>query len=339
MITRYVNTASSAGGDGTTNATAGATRAYATLREALDAIGGSLSDAMTIYCDGAGGPDMSDCDQPAWDFTTTAANYLRVTTQGAARHTGKWTPSAYRLEATNRNGLYNNLPCHLRVDGLQVHVTVTNASSYVCIKTTNANQSVADIDCRISHCIVVGVRVSGNIVGCNTRPHGGGGAGGTARVWNCLAIGCYNGFNNDYNVGEYYNCTAARCEYGFVEDGTMLAVNCLSTAASIGFVGTFAAGSDYNVVDDGNGAPGAHSRILQTFTFIDPGRDDYHLASYDAGARGFGLTDPASGVFADDIDGQTRSGAWDIGADQYAYVAPGPPVASYRRFPKYAVRR
>jgi hypothetical protein len=34
MITRYVNTASSAGGDGTTNGTAGATRAYATLREA-----------------------------------------------------------------------------------------------------------------------------------------------------------------------------------------------------------------------------------------------------------------------------------------------------------------
>ena len=94
-----------------------------------------------------------------------------------------------------------------------------------------------------------------------------------------------------------------------------------SKTGSIGFVGTFAAGSDYNAEDDGNGLPGAHSRSGPTFTFVNAALSDVHLAPTDTGARDFGLSNPLPGWFTDDIDGLPRSGAWDIGADE-AGIAP-----------------
>lgn len=68
---------------------------------------------------------------------------------------------------------------------------------------------------------------------------------------------------------------------------------------------------------------GTGNRANQTFTFEDEGNDDFHLSSSDAGAKGYGadLSGDANYPFNDDIDGDTRSAPWDIGADQ---VAGGP---------------
>ena len=72
---RYVNTASTAGGDGTTNGTAGATRAYATLAAAISAEATNLVTAdvvLRIYCAG------TTADSFDGDFTgyTTDAESL-----------------------------------------------------------------------------------------------------------------------------------------------------------------------------------------------------------------------------------------------------------------------
>lgn len=326
MANRYVNTASTAGGDGTTNATSGANRAWADLAEAANGLGASLSAPIDLYCEGSAA-DTSNVDQTVWDMTTTATNKLRIIGEQSPLHpnfstakSGKYDTSLYRITATNRNGLYNNIPEHVEFHGIQVHVTVSNASSYIALKTSNANQDNTDIACIMAHCIAKATITSGSIIGLQTRFPGTGGRG-TSKVYNCLAIDCSTGFNNDFglsgDVGEYYNCTAADCTYGFVEDATMKVVNCLAKGATIGFVGTFAAGSNYNAEDDGNGAPGANSRSAQTFTFVNAASDDFHLASSDAGAKDFGTSDPGSGLFSNDCDGQTRSGSWDIGFDEY----------------------
>lgn len=75
---------------------------------------------------------------------------------------------------------------------------------------------------------------------------------------------------------------------------------------------------NYNSTDRGTATGGANDRVNQTFSFEDPGNDDYHLKYYDQGARGWG-TSTLSSIFTDDIDGETRpgSGSWDIGADQF----------------------
>lgn len=330
MANRYVNTASTAGGDGTTNATSGANRAWATLAEAANALGASLSTPIDIYCEGSAA-DTSDVFQTVWDMTTTATNKLRIIGEQSPLHpnfspakSGNYDTSLYHITCTNRNGLYNNLPDHVEYHGIQVHVTVTNAGGYIAFKTTNGNQTATDIACVMSHCIAKATQTSGTVIGFNTRPPGTGGRG-TSKVRNCLAIDCNIGFNNDFglsgDVGEFYNCTAARASDSFVEDATMKVANCLSTGASGGgFAGTFASGSDYNAEDSGSGAPGAHSRTSQTFTFVNAAGDDFHLAKNDAGARGYGLSDPDSGGFSDDVDGEIRTGAWDIGFDQYVPI-------------------
>lgn len=324
-LTRYVNTASSAGGDGTTNNTSGATRAYATLLEAINSLAATLTDQYTIYCSGTAA-DTSAINQTPWDMTTSATNYIHIIGEQSPNHpsstpTGVYDTNLYRIEVTNTNAVYNNIPSHLRIEGLQVQVTVSDASSYVGIKTTNQNQVATDIDCRIGYCIVRGVLTSGTVIGFNTRfPDAGTGAG-TSKVYNCLAYDCTTGFSNDFVEtagGEYYNCQSNDCQFGFSADDTMLCVNCLAAGTGdIGFVaGTFSANCKHNVSFDDT-APGANSHGNQTFTFTNTGTNDFSLTATDTGAKGHGFTDPASGLYSDDLEGTSRTGAvWDCGAFQ-----------------------
>src|SRR6185503_2643929 len=296
--------------------------------DAVNSLPATLTDATTIHLAASTGvADTQTVASTPWDMTTSATNYLLI--QGNNR-TGKYQTAApyYRMEVTNpvTGTIYNNIPCHWRIDGVQIKVTCTGGGSDIGFKSTNANQTATDIDCRISNCICWGVVPSGSTIRLETRWQAPG-ANGRNRVWNCLAIDCTTGFNNDFgptNVasvtspGEFYNCTADGCSFSYVEDADMKVINCLSAAAtSIGFVGTFVTGSDYHAEDDGNGAPGAHSRTLQTFTFVNAAADDFHLAATDAGARDFGTADPSGGIFLDDVDGQTRVAPWDIGFDEY----------------------
>lgn len=320
MITRYVNTSSTAGGDGTTNNTTGATRAFATLKEALDSLPATLTDATTIYCDGTGGvKDTTAVDQTPWDMVTSAANYLLVTTDANNRAQMPIDFNRYVLEVTNANGLYNNIPSHIRFDGLQVHLIGNDGTSYVGIKTSNANETAGDIDTRISNCVVKATMTNGTgSTGYNPRPPGGGGAG-TTKVWNCVAYDCGTGFASDWASTDFANCTAYNCEFAGFSDGSSITTwkNCLGAGTFNGsdFSGASAADSNFNASSDGS-APGANSRINQTFTFHNTSSRNLHLGNGDGGAKDFGTSDPFSGLYSDDIDGQTRSGSWDIGADE-----------------------
>ncbi len=317
--TLYVNTSSSAGGDCTTNNTAGATRACATLLEAINLLPATLTTPYRIYASGSVA-DTSAINQTPFDQTTSAANYLWIIGEQSPNHfsnspTGKYDTNKYRLEVTNTNALYNNTPGHLRIEGIQIKITRSAGDSYIGIKCSNANQNYADVDCRISNNIVTLTGTKGNTIGINNRPAGL--AGATVKVWNNLVYDFGQCFATDLaDTDEYYNNTSAGCTYGFVTDVTSTkVVNHLVTGATIGFVGTFAGTSNYNAEDDGNGAPGANSRSATTFTFVNAGAKDYHLQAGDAGAKDFG-TNSVGGLFTTDIDGQTRSGSWDIGADE-----------------------
>jgi hypothetical protein len=63
--------------------------------------------------------------------------------------------------------------------------------------------------------------------------------------------------------------------------------------------------------------------------FVDEDGDDFHLNASDTVAKNKGtdLSGDSYLPFSDDIDGQTRSGTWDIGADEY--VAAGNPYYAY----------
>jgi hypothetical protein len=55
----------------------------------------------------------------------------------------------------------------------------------------------------------------------------------------------------------------------------------------------------------------------KTVVFKDANNKDFHLDTTDTEAKNNGASDPGSGLFSDDIDGQSRTGSWDIGADEY----------------------
>ena len=72
---------------------------------------------------------------------------------------------------------------------------------------------------------------------------------------------------------------------------------------------------------------GAGNRINQSFDFVDAPNGDYHLGDGDTAARDAGtdLSADAAYPFDTDIDGDARTGTWDIGADEAGASIPTAP--------------
>ncbi len=323
--TLYVNTDSTVGGDGTTTNTSGATRAFATLYEAI--IHSSLDTALTagptrISCMGSIN-DVTNVTQTQWNsVSTTPSNYLEI--KGNNPTPGIWNDTAYRMAFTNANAIYNNQPAHVRIDNLQVHIRGTTGSGYLCyrLSTANVGSGRIDADCRISRSIARMDHAGGGITGFGNSEFAIITHSNKMRMFNCLAYtmassgGSYTmGFNSAWTNVTSYNCTSVSNGFNYIDP--QILKNCISAAPTLGngFESVTALhGSSYNSSSDAS-APGSNSRTSQTYTFV--GGVDFHLQSGDTGAKDFGVTDPSGvSLFGDDVDGQTRSGSWDIGFDE-----------------------
>lgn len=321
-LTYYVNTASSAGGDGTTNATAGANRAFPTLLNAIQSLFGTgaetfLGAPCRILCSGTAA-DTSSLTSTNWDpVGTTATNYLLI--QGDNR-SGVWSTSHYRIEVSNSSLIYNNHVPHLRLDALQGKVS-TNAGAECNIFRIATNGTVGTTaDSRVSNCIAWGVATGGtnNITGFRMSAYNGTPPQGT-RHWNCLAYDCENGFESDQDEAIQYNCTGYGCLQNFV--GGQVTINCLS--ANMQNIAGFLAcgdggGASKNNASDDNSQEGPNGQN-GSFTFVNEASDDFRLSPSDTVARNNGFTNPASGLYTDDIAGTDRGGSgWSIGMHEPA---------------------
>jgi len=132
MITRYVNTASTAGGDGTTNATIGDHRAFATMDQAESTLRnkqfnsdllllccGSVEDEYRVDWD----PDYNYFDGPGYTLTIQANR-----SEPDGFHGGHWNDSTYRLNVNDSNLAMplngsDTKPIRIVFDGLQVTMT------------------------------------------------------------------------------------------------------------------------------------------------------------------------------------------------------------------------
>ncbi|MDD5651335.1 MAG: hypothetical protein PHF86_13130 [Candidatus Nanoarchaeia archaeon] len=121
MITRYVNTASTAGGNGTTNDIVGANRAFATLQEAETQLtGDNYDDDLEILCCGSAADTVASFDQ---DSYVTAGHTLYIKgNRGDATgyHGGVWNASTYRI-IYNSHCLLINTNRRTIIDGIQLH--------------------------------------------------------------------------------------------------------------------------------------------------------------------------------------------------------------------------
>lgn len=117
-VTRYVNTASSAGGDGTTNGTAGATRAYATFLEWEAAEDTDLvtdGDVHIVNLDGAGGADSTASLTRISDWITGASNDITIQQNPSG--------TAYIRQSSHADGPMQLAEDYITLDGFTCETT------------------------------------------------------------------------------------------------------------------------------------------------------------------------------------------------------------------------
>lgn len=320
MITRYVNAANTPGGTGQTADTGGANRACATTAAAIATCvsGGALTDHVQVYQTGSA-PENTSLDHEPMEFTTTTANYLEIFGNNT---TGKWNTSAHRFEITDSSGLYNQYASHVRLYNVQMMVRITTGGRVNAMRLSTANNdlSFGAPFFLFKGCIVRKdpTSTSGDVDGFSNSISGSGAGGGVLYIVNSVVYDCLNGSLTDggawvaANVRAYNN-TMYGNTFGFQDD--QVCVNNVAVENSGGdFLGTGTTGHSHNSSSD-TSAGGTSALTNQSYTFIDAANDDFRLASGDP--RDNGLSDPGSGLFSDDVLGNTRTGTWDRGFHEF----------------------
>lgn len=332
LVTRYVNLSSTPGGDGTTNATSGTNRAYASLSEWEAAEQTDLvtaGDVHKVIC--TGGADSTAVNLTGW--TTSTTNYVIIEVDAASRHDG--TPlTGYRLTATVDFGSTLNIQqAGTVIKYLEIHNLGTTQN-----RATTANNA----DSVEYYGVIAKATSSGTAT--STKCFASESAGlTTTYYYNCLAFeGTTYGFHvNDFKKGVYYNCTSVdNGGAGFIRAGTgtgagvSVAKNCVAynngTQFDNGGSSSYwdQTNSSNNATSDATttAVPGSTGNVasIASSDFTDVANDDYSLASGSSLAEaGTDLTTLWSSrdrtdftVAEEDIIGTTRpqSTNWDIGA-------------------------
>lgn len=268
MITRYVNTASTAGGDGTTNDTVGANRAFATLYGAEAVLKNDLfADDLEILCCG------SVVDATAVNFTgsgqyVTAGHtiYIKGNRDVAdGFHGGKWNSGTY-IYSPASGGLDVSIDqWNLIIDGIQIYHRSAGFTNCVLLYGSNAYSftmknclfncsSATTYDAYFSSWYYTGtgiVMFSDCVLSGATKVR--------------YALHFYKNITH-----KVYNCVINGCQYGVHRtNGTSIAKNCSVFNNNDDFYGTITI--DHCASDDGDGTnPIAVSNWA----------DEFHNASY-----------------------------------------------------------
>ncbi len=282
------------------------------------------NEQWNIACYG----DGADTTGVVWNgWTLDSTHYVRIYTPVGAtevgtsqRHNGTWGTGAYRLQVGNASCI-DLQDLAIRLEGLQIYLNSMDNNSQRCVRVgaTGANAEIY-----VSHCILRGIT-------SNTGYTGSGGFvipnndSGVAYVWNNIfynfrsqaSFSAIAEWDPDWTIYAYNN-TIYNAQVGVNQSsGTVVCINNITQNCGTGFLGSFTS-SDYNVSDLSD-APGANSKNDVAVSFANAAGGDFHLAMIDTSAMrsGTNLSADANLAFSDDIDQDSRTGTWDVGADQF----------------------
>jgi hypothetical protein len=271
-----------------------------------DLVTATQSEVLECYAD-----EPSFNDSVIISGATTNSSYFRIIRPAGTLGTGTWqghngTPSGggvFFLSTASNEIIENQSENNFSVQDLLLRINADTASTIRTVENGGTDGTVIGV------IVFDGTSTSGVIEGIRLANQG-----------DCIAVNCLTlrnegfGFagDSDSTTDYFYNCTAIdNGSFGFDDTGAGNVVdckNCLATGNTGGDFDTAAGVSDTNCASGDATATGTGGRINQTFTFKDAVNDDYHLASNDAGALGYGTDLSADAIFAfdDDVDGETR---------------------------------
>lgn len=259
-------------------------------------------------------------------YATDATRYIKVYTPTTERHDGKWNTGKYIIESSGN--VLAVMEQYVRIEGLQINQTGgswNNGTININVATPNITIAYNLIKSSLANSVAAGGGLI-NFAYVTT-------SAGAEYIWNNILYDKPGTFGCGMYIGDYtgnyyiYNNSLRGMAYGIVRTNitNIYAKNNLFSGNTNDATGTFAAGTDYNATNNASigytvtGGGNTHDRTSQTFSFVNDTNKDFHLLSTDTGAKDFGidLSGDANLAFTTDIDGQTRSGSWDIGADEY----------------------
>lgn len=272
------------------------------------------------------------------NYTTDATRYINIYTTGNARHSGVYSTSKYRLETSNNYGIAEGEP-NTTIDGLQIGVSWNGTGQYLNGIQTPLYSDTTNL--KIKNNIIKVISKNTNAINTINGILISSGYNGTVYIYNniiygftAVSSGTLYGINIEsaiypacvvyiYNNTIYNNENGIHSVKAGGDDYTMRIQNniCNNNSANdyvitVGTTYTF----DHNIDEDGSGDITA----TLIFTNTGAGTEDFHLVAGDTAAIDAGVD--LGSPYNIDIDGVTRSGTWDIGADEYVS-----PVTSRRR--------
>ena len=265
-------------------------------------------------------PDTQQVTIGGW--TNSVNNYIKIYTTTAARHSGKWDNSKYRLQFTASGNYYNAINIRqdfVKIDGLQVYLITSYKGNgaigqgYMSIHPNNK------------------LEISNSIIKATITDYAYGivaDYNGIIYAWNNVIYGFKaTNYGTGYGITPanstkmmyFYNNIVYNNNVGIGTNGTTtVAINNISSDNSNSDYSTrvFSTSSQNNISKD-NSSPNVSYRDKIVF-FVSIPTEDFHLSPVDTAAKDVGVdlsADPNLS-FTTDIDGQTRTGTWDIGADE-----------------------
>lgn len=285
------------------------------LRNAFtDATITALTDDITFFCKGS----ADDTNASSYNFTP-AVLAASITITGDCT-TAAWDSNKYTLSTTNSSQILLGFTYqgNVTVQNIQLYHNGSNSAPYALEIAPTGGTATYTIR-------NVKSRVEGSGTGTGRAFSYSTSQSYTVRFINCTAqqVGSPGGRRDGINGSatptvHVYNCAIE----GFSGTGafginnTDTVTNCAVFNNTDDF-GASAGTISYCASDDGDGT-NAQTGATWANEFNAYTTGDFTLLSGSTKCKDNGLTDPASGLFSDDITGATRSGSWDIGPSEYA---------------------
>jgi hypothetical protein len=276
---------------------------YSSLSAAVAAVPSTLDDDYVIEC--AASTGVADSSTVAIS-KTNGAYTLKIRAASGHEASTAWNASKYRIEVTGAWNIAFRPQSTTTVEGLQIRATNSNSTGI----RVDAN------DCVIDSCFVRcgGDRAVfdrfGDTVAVNSIF-----VGGAVATYERATVG---------TTSYIYNCVISGGTYGLLINSSRFVYlkNCYvgnAATADISNSGTLYSTTSYTEDGSESTTTAAYSTSSGCyFTSVTADSEDFAIGSASSlKDNGTDLSDDGAYKFSDDIDGDTRSGSWDIGVDEY----------------------